>query len=122
MRGGPSNTMIERRVAAQVEAGVAAINRGEGGRKIILPQRRPGERPRIQWSIGGRTYGMHENGALFPISGDGFHTMSGPAYEILKVYNDEGGPSMTSTQARLRSLPWVRAQHVAEADRIGHLE
>jgi hypothetical protein len=72
----PLNSVIEPWV--NVDGDVAAINRGEAVRR--------GD----QYAVNGRTYQLKPSGTLFPVSGDGIHTLRRGAFNALGVYNQFG--------------------------------
>jgi hypothetical protein len=73
------NTLIDKTV--DVDADVAAINAGRASRDAATGN----------WVVNGRTYGMHENGTVFPVRGPGFHDASRGAFKALGAYNEFGG-------------------------------
>jgi hypothetical protein len=70
------NSVVESRV--DVDADIAAINRGEATRQ--------GDR----YAINGRTYGVEPSGVAYPISGPGVHLLDRGAFKALGVYNTFG--------------------------------
>ncbi|WNG31481.1 hypothetical protein F0U62_11870 [Cystobacter fuscus] len=75
------NTVVEPRVdmnadVAAIKEGHAAVGRAPGGD--------------VSYTVNGRTYGAHPNGTLYPIEGDGFHTLDRDSFKALGVYNKFG--------------------------------
>lgn len=76
------NTVIEPGV--DVSKDIAAINAGKAVKSGNT------------FSINGRVYGYHDN-VLYPISGEGFHTLDRGAYKTLGVYNTFGNTDRATT-------------------------
>ena len=85
------NTLIDGTV--DVDADVAVINSGQAFRDADTGN----------WIANGRTYGMHENGTVFPVSGPGFHDASRGGFKALGAYNEFGGDTAEARR-------WI-AQH-----------
>ncbi|RKG56426.1 hypothetical protein D7X30_22890 [Corallococcus sp. AB011P] len=71
------NTVIESRV--DVSRDVKDINDGKA--------KKGSDSGTVTWTLGGRTYGAHDNGTLYPIRGTGFHELNRSAFKALGVYN-----------------------------------
>lgn len=82
------NSVVESWV--DMDADIAAINRGEG--------RRDGE----HFWIHERRYFVKQDGGSYPVAGPGVHQVSGGAYEALKLYNAYGVSE--ETERRLQRI------------------
>ncbi|RKZ38335.1 MAG: hypothetical protein DRR16_33690 [Candidatus Parabeggiatoa sp. nov. 3] len=76
---------------------------------------RSGATPKIgdKFVVNGRTYGIHENGTLYPISGPGFHQLTRPQFKALGVYNKFGETA--------RATQILDNMGLAQADRVAAL-
>lgn len=76
-----TNSVIEPRV--DVKADIAAMKEGHAQ----MGRTASGE---VSYTVNGRTYGVHPNGTLYPLRGDGIHTLDRGAFKALGVYNQFG--------------------------------
>lgn len=63
------------------------------------------------YTVNGRTYGVHENGTLFPMSGNGFVDLTRGAFRVVGIYNQYGPPDPNNrrhpTNQQLDNQPWI---------------
>jgi|GEM_PF-1192974 len=75
------NSVVEPRIDVNTDA--IAIREGHA----IIGRTSGGE---VSYTVNGRTYGAHPNGTLYPIQGDGIHTLDRASFKALGVYNTFG--------------------------------
>jgi len=95
------NTLYEAWV--DIDADIEAINRGDGAydaatRRVI---------------VNGRTYGIHEDGATYPISGPGLIPVDRATTKALRILKQNGGLT-GATQRRFAAEPSI-TREVQEA-------
>ena len=100
------NTVVESWV--DMEADLAAINRGEG--------RRSGD----DYEVNGRVYRQKPNGGSFPLQGPGVHPLGRAAYRALGVYNAFGETDAAEAELdrlRINDAPLRLTRSVRAAER-----
>lgn len=85
-----------------VNADVAAINSGN-----VTPVKGI-------YTVNGRSYAVHDNGTLYPTTGDGFVTLNRAEYNALGVYNSFGDTALASMRsiALMLKLKYIRTERL----------